>query len=99
MLDFIFVGLGLLLLVSILSLAKTQRNKILTGALPCAVEIARSHGWVSTGRLMTQANMTEKDARDTLAEACRKGFLFQGDDGRYYTKQTSVHSDAPNQRD
>jgi hypothetical protein len=89
--DFVFIVAGLLLLIPLLSLAKAQRKKILAWAVPLAVEIAKIHGWVSVGRLMTQANITEKDAKDALVEASRQGQLFQAEDGRYYPKQeTSV---------
>jgi hypothetical protein len=96
MLDFIFIIAGLLLLVPLLVSAMGQRKKTLANALPRAVEIAKVHGWVSPGRLMTQADMTEKDARATLVEACRRGLLFQAEDGRYYVKQTPVNSDVSN---
>ena len=92
LMDFLFILVGLLLLIPLLSLARAQRKSMLALALPRAVEIAKSHGWVSPGRLMTQVDMTEKDARDTLVEACRRGLLFQGEDGRYYSKQTSISS-------
>jgi hypothetical protein len=89
--DFVFIVAGLLLLIPLLSLAKAQRKKILVSAVPHAVEIAKIHGWVSVGRLMTQANITEKDAKDALVEASRQGLLSQAEDGRYYPKQeTSV---------
>jgi hypothetical protein len=97
MLDFVFITVGLLFLVPLLISAMGQRKRTLTGALPCAVEIAKVHGWVSPGRLMTQANLKEKDAKDTLVEACRQGLLFQAGDGRYYLKQTSVNSDVSNE--
>jgi hypothetical protein len=99
MLDFVFVILGLLLLVPLLSTAKAQRKKILAGALPRAVEIATFHGWVSPGRLMTQENMTERDAKAALVEACRQGLLFQAEDGRFYLKQASLNSEVSNQQD
>jgi H+/gluconate symporter-like permease len=89
MLDFLFVIVGLLLLVPLLSLAKSQRKNTLASAVPRAVEIAKFHGWVSPGRLMAQANITEKDAKDALAEACRQGLLAKAEDGRYYVKVTS----------
>jgi hypothetical protein len=95
MLDLSFIVAGLMLLVPILSLAKVQRKKTLARALPRAVEIAKFHGWVSPGRLMAQADVTEKDARAALAEACRQGLLFQAEDGRYYVKGTSAGSDVP----
>jgi Flp pilus assembly protein TadB len=87
MLDFLFVIIGLLLLAPLLSLAKAQRRNKLAQTVPRAVEIAKIHGWVSAGRLMTQANITEKDAKDALVEASRQGLLFQAEDGRYYLKQ------------
>jgi hypothetical protein len=96
MLDFAFIIAGLLLLVPLLFSAKAQRKQTLAGALPRAIQIATVHGWVSPGRLMTQEDMTEKDARATLVEACRRGFLFQAEDGRYYVKQTSVDSEVSN---
>ncbi len=96
MVDFVFVIAGLLCLVPLFILAKGQRKQVLLGALPRAVEIAASHGWVSPGRLMTYANLTEKDARAALAEACRRGLLFQAEDGRYYVKQTSLNSEVSN---
>jgi hypothetical protein len=96
MLDFVFVTLGLLCLVPLLISAMGQRKKTLTGALPRAVEIATVHGFVSPGRLMTQANMTEKDAKATLVEACRRGLLFQAEDGRYYVKKTSLSKEVSN---
>jgi hypothetical protein len=77
MLDFVFVIVGLLCLLPLLILAKGKRKQVLVGALPRAVEIAASHGWVSPGRLMTYANLTEKDARDTLAEAAGGGSCFK----------------------
>ena len=91
MLDFVFVIIGLLLLIPLLSRAKAQRKNTLASAVPRAVGIAKAHGWVSAGRLMTQANITEKDAKDALLEASRQALLFQAEDGRYYLKQeTSV---------
>jgi hypothetical protein len=86
--DFVFILLGLLLLVPLLSLARAQRKIVLAAAVPRAVEIAKSHGFVSKGRLMTHANLTERDAKDALAEACRQGLLAEGEGGRYYIKQT-----------
>jgi hypothetical protein len=91
--DFALVIIGLLLLIPLLNLAKALRKNSLASAIPRAVEIAKSYGWVSPGRLMAQANITEKDAKDALAEACRQGLLAQGDDGRYYLKQASINSD------
>lgn len=96
LMDFIFVVIGLLLLVPLVFAAKAQRKRDLAGALPRAVEIATCHGWVSPGRLMTQENMSERDAKDALAEACRQGLLFRAEDGRYYVKPTSVNSDVSN---
>ena len=96
MLDFAFIIAGLLLLVPLLFWAQAQRKQTLAGALPRAVEIAKVHGWVSPGRLMTHANMSEKDARATLMEACRRGLLFRADDGRYYVKQKSLSSELSN---
>jgi hypothetical protein len=75
--DFVFIIAGLLFLIPLLSLAKAQRKKILAWAVPRAVEIAKIHGWVSAGRLMTQANITEKDAKDALVEASRQGCYFK----------------------
>ena len=49
-----------------------RRNK-LAWAVPRADEIAKIHGWVSAGRLMAQANISEKDAKDALVEASRVG--------------------------
>jgi hypothetical protein len=89
MLDIVFIFVGLLLLVPLLSLAKAQRKRTLARAIPRAVEIAITHGWVSAGRLMALANISEKDAKDALVEASRDGLLFQADDGRYYPKQES----------
>ncbi len=91
LLDFAFIFVGLLLLVPLLSLAKAQRKKTLARAVLRAVEIAKSHGWVSAGRLMALANISEKDAKVALAEASRKGLLCQAEDGRFFPKQeTSV---------
>jgi hypothetical protein len=89
MLDIVFIFVGLLLLVPLLSLAKAQRKRTLARAIPRAVEIAITHGWASAGRLMALANISEKDAKDALVEASRDGLLFQADDGRYYPKQES----------
>ena len=89
LLDFAFIFVGLLFLVPLLSLAKAQRKKTLAPAVPRAVEIAKFHGWVSTGRLMALANISEKDAKAALIEASRDGLLIQADDGRYYPKQES----------
>jgi hypothetical protein len=86
LIDFAFIFLGLLFLIPLLSLAKAQRKKSLARAVPRAVEIARTHGWVSAGRLMALANISEKDAKDALAEASREGLFFQAEDGRYYLK-------------
>jgi hypothetical protein len=86
-LDYAFVFVGLLFLVPLLSLAKAQRKRTLTRAVPRAVEIAKFHGWVSAGRLMAHTNITEKDAKHALAEASRDGLLFQAEDGRFYPKQ------------
>ncbi|HET6375650.1 MAG TPA: hypothetical protein VFF88_06340 [Methylocella sp.] len=49
--DLLFIIAGLLLLIPVLSMVKAQRRKMLTFALPRAVEIAKSHGWVSAGRV------------------------------------------------
>ncbi|HET6377543.1 MAG TPA: hypothetical protein VFG05_04460 [Methylocella sp.] len=84
--DLLFIIAGLLLLIPVLSMVKAQRRKMLAFALPRALEIAKSHGWVSAGRLMAQANMSEADAKAALAEACRQGLLVQAEDGRYYAK-------------
>ena len=89
LLDFAFIFIGLLFLVPLLSLAKAQRKRTLARAVPRAVEIAKIHGWVSVGRLMAHANVSEEDAKDALVEASRDGRLFQADDGRYYPKQES----------
>jgi predicted transcriptional regulator len=86
-LDFAFVFLGLLLSLPLLSLARAQRKRTLAAAVARALEIAKIHGWVSAGRLMVQVNITERDAKEALAEASREGLLFQAEDGRYYPKQ------------
>jgi hypothetical protein len=101
MLGFIFITLGSLFLVPLLFLAKGQRKQTLAEALPRAVEIAMTHGWVSAGRLMAQSNLTEKDARDTLLEASRRGLLLQAENGRYYVQQkrASLNSEVSNQQD
>jgi hypothetical protein len=88
-LDFAFIFIGLLFLVPLLSLAKAQRKKTLAQVIPRAVETAKFHGWVSAGRLMALASISEKDAKDALVEASHQGLLFQADDGRYYPKQES----------
>lgn len=92
LIDFVFILVGLLLLIPLLSLAKTQKRNILARAVPRAVEIAKVHGWVSAGRLMAQADITEKDAEAALAEACRQGLLSKGEDGRYYALQAPART-------
>jgi hypothetical protein len=87
LLDFVFIFIGLVFLIPLLSLAKAQRKRALAAAVARAVEIAKVHGWVSAGRLMAQVNITEKDAKEALAEASREGLFFQAEDGRYYLKQ------------
>ena len=84
MLDFVFGIIGLLLLIPLLSRAKAQRKNNFARAVPRAVEIGKIRGWVSVGHLMTQANISEKDAKDALVEASRQGLLFQAEDGRFY---------------
>lgn len=96
MLDVVFIFAGLLLFTLLINLARKQRKQTLAGALPCAVEIAASHGWVTPGRLMTHANLTERDANDALVEACRRGLLFQDQDGRYYVKHATLNSGVSN---
>lgn len=86
-LDFAFIFIGLLFLLPLLSLAKVQRKRTLALAVARALEIAKFHGWVSAGRLMVQVNITEKDAKEALAEASREGLLLQAEGGRYYLKQ------------
>jgi|GEM_PF-1413940 hypothetical protein len=83
--DFLFVLIGLVLFIPLFSLARRQRSNVLASAVPRAAEIARVHGWVSAGRLMAQAGISEKDARAALAEACRRGLLAQGENGRFYS--------------
>jgi hypothetical protein len=92
--DFLFILVGLLLLIPLFSLAKAQRKTTLAGAVPLAVEIAKVHSWVSKGRLMTHANITEQDAKAALEEACQRGLLAPGGDGRYHVKQTVINSDS-----
>ena len=75
--DFVFIVAGLLLLIPLLSLAKAQRKKILAWAVPLAVEIAKIHGWVSASRLMTQANITEKDEKTPWLKQAARGCYFK----------------------
>ncbi|HXW72024.1 MAG TPA: hypothetical protein VEK34_11370 [Methylocella sp.] len=95
MVDLIFVVAGLLCLAPLVALAMRQRRKTVTAALPLAVDIASLHGFVSPGRLMARANISEKDAKEALAEACRQGLLSRGEDGRYFMKQPSIDGPAP----
>lgn len=90
LLDITFIFIGLLFLLPLLSLARAQRKRTLERAVARAVEIAEFHGWVSAGRLMAQIKITEKDAKEALAEASREGLLFQAEDGRYYLKRATA---------
>ncbi|HTV31725.1 MAG TPA: hypothetical protein VME69_01265 [Methylocella sp.] len=86
MLDWTFILVGLSLLALLRSSALRFGRQNIARAVPHAVKIARDHGFVSPGRLMTQNNLSEKDARAVLIEACRRGLLFQTQDGRFYAK-------------
>lgn len=99
MLDFLFITAGLLCLVPLLISAMRLRKHSVAGAVSRAVEIAASHGFVTPGRLMTYGNVSEQDAKAALADACRRGLLFQLEDQRYYLSQPSLTAGAADRRD
>ena len=86
MFDWMFILFGLSLLALLLLAARRFKRQNIARALHRAVKIARDHGFVSPGRLMTQENLNKKGARAALKEACRLGLLLQAQDGRFYSK-------------
>ena len=84
--SFFIIG-AFLILFQLVSAARAKRSEMMEWAVPRAVEIAKRQGWVSSHRLMTQANLKKRSARHVLLEACRQEILYKAVNGRFYAPQ------------
>ena len=71
------------LAVFVVRLTATDRR--LAQAPRSAAEIAARYGSVSACQLASRAEISIAEAETALRIACRKGLLFEGPDGAYYT--------------
>ena len=81
--------------VAVFVLRMTATDQRMTQAPGSAAEIAARFGSVSAFQLASRAEISIAQAETALRIACRKGLLFKGPDGAYYTFPQKQPEESP----